>query len=90
MLLNFKGKPVFVDLWATWCDPCKEEFKFSDTLYQQLTKRGVQMLYVSLYKNVADSAWRSDIYKFELRGNHVLANKPLQDAFTTLIWGGVG
>ncbi len=90
LLANFQGKPIFLDLWAPWCEPCKEEFSYSETLYKDLKKRGIQMLYVSLYKDVVDSAWRSDIYKYQLRGNHIKANQVLQDALTTMIWGAPG
>ena len=28
----FNGKPVYIDLWATWCEPCLDEFKYSREL----------------------------------------------------------
>ncbi|MDB5030305.1 TlpA disulfide reductase family protein [Mucilaginibacter sp.] len=55
LLSKFKGKVVFIDLWATWCEPCKDEFRFSQTLYQELKKRGVEIIYVSLDKDAPDS-----------------------------------
>ena len=27
-LANYKGKFVYIDVWATWCKPCKEEYVF--------------------------------------------------------------
>jgi thiol-disulfide isomerase/thioredoxin len=32
MLANFKGKPVLVNLWATWCGPCVAEMPTLDAL----------------------------------------------------------
>ena len=29
---KFNSKAVFVDIWATWCSPCKAEFKYSNEL----------------------------------------------------------
>lgn len=34
-LRSFKGKVVFLNFWATWCGPCKEEMPSMDALYQQ-------------------------------------------------------
>ena len=35
-LADFKGKTVLVNLWATWCAPCREEMPALDRLEQQI------------------------------------------------------
>jgi thiol-disulfide isomerase/thioredoxin len=89
LLKPFKNKPVFIDLWATWCEPCVEEFKYSKPLYEYLTKNGIEIIYVSFDKEKDDSAWREKLSANELFGNHVRASKSLRDSLTTLIWGGI-
>ena len=85
----FKGKSVFIDLWATWCSPCIQEFKFSNSLYDFLNKNRVEIIYVSFDKGPSDILWRNMIQEYKLSGNHVKACKRLRDDFTTLIWGGI-
>ena len=89
LLDTFTGKPVFIDLWATWCGPCFSEFKFSDDLYKYLTKKNIEIIYVSFDKESDDGLWRKKINENKLLGNHILANKLLRDNITTLIWGGI-
>jgi len=89
LLDSFKNKPVFIDLWATWCTPCLEEFKYSKPLYEYLTKNGIEIIYVSFDKEKDDLLWRKRINANDLFGNHIRASKPLQDSLTTLIWGGI-
>lgn len=45
---NRDGKPLFVNFWATWCDPCKEEMPHIVELYQQYGNDQVEFLAVSL------------------------------------------
>lgn len=90
LFYRLKGKTLFLDLWAPWCEPCKEEFKYSATLYQELKKRNITLLYVSLNSNVDKHDWEESIRNYDLKGFHVLSNKKLEDSLTMLIWGHSG
>lgn len=37
-LSEYKGKVVFLNIWATWCPPCKEEMPHIDELYEEYNK----------------------------------------------------
>jgi cytochrome c biogenesis protein CcmG/thiol:disulfide interchange protein DsbE len=47
-LEQLQGKVVFLNIWATWCGPCREEMPSMETLYDELrTNRDFVMLAVS-------------------------------------------
>ena len=37
-LSEYKGKVVFLNIWATWCPPCKEELPYIEELYEEYNK----------------------------------------------------
>jgi peroxiredoxin len=47
-LKQFRGKPVLLNFWATWCAPCKEEMPELEQLYRQYKDQGLVVLGVSV------------------------------------------
>src|SRR2546423_1841707 len=47
-LAALRGKVVFVNVWATWCQPCIDEMPTIQQLYERLHGRGLEVLAVSL------------------------------------------
>lgn len=47
-LQDLKGKKVFVNLWASWCPPCKREMPSIEKLYQSVDTNKVQFILLAL------------------------------------------
>jgi thiol-disulfide isomerase/thioredoxin len=43
-MAGFRGRPLLVNFWATWCPPCIEEMPLLDTFQQQQAGRGWQVV----------------------------------------------
>ncbi|MBO9681317.1 MAG: TlpA family protein disulfide reductase [Flavisolibacter sp.] len=44
---SLKGKKIFVNLWASWCPPCKREMPSIEKLYQSVDSNKVKFLLIS-------------------------------------------
>lgn len=60
---SYRGKVLLLDVWASWCVPCKQELPMLDDLAKRLRSKGVEILAVSVDEQ------RSNVDKFlETRG----------------------
>src|ERR1041385_2158173 len=55
-LTDYRGKLVFLNFWASWCEPCEKEMPDLDTLNKTLKNRKFQMVTVSVDANPDDAA----------------------------------
>jgi cytochrome c biogenesis protein CcmG/thiol:disulfide interchange protein DsbE len=55
-LASLAGRPVLLNVWATWCPPCREEMPALQELHDRYDERGLAVVAVSLDASAADAA----------------------------------
>lgn len=68
---DFQGKVIYLDIWATWCKPCVEEFPYSKSLRQKILDDDIFFMYLSVDNDTAN--WKSYLHeKKNLNGIHLI------------------
>lgn len=70
-----KNKVVYLDMWASWCGPCRAEFPYSESLRAYYKNKPVIFLYASIDKSFI--AWKKAVVKEKLDNypyNFLIAN----------------
>lgn len=73
LLSDLRGKVVYIDVWATWCGPCLQEFPHSKKVQQRFKGNDqVAFLYVSVDRPDNLEKWKRMIADKKLKGVHVI------------------
>lgn len=48
LVAQYRGKPLLITFWATWCEPCRDEFPMLNELVKQYAPKGLHVVGVNL------------------------------------------
>ena len=66
VLESHKNKTILINVWATWCSDCIEDFPIEKALQQEFPD--VSFVFLSLDRS--EAAWKRGVKKYNLKGDH--------------------
>ena len=78
---DFKGKFVYIDLWATWCGPCKDEIPSLKALEKEYHGKNIQFVSISCDKQKMKPFWKKMVKDLGLTGVQLIADKDFKSSF---------
>ncbi|MBQ7041260.1 MAG: TlpA family protein disulfide reductase [Muribaculaceae bacterium] len=74
-LSDYKGKYVYVDLWASWCGPCNMEIPYLQELERTLDNDEVEFVAISIDEDVR--SWKAALTRNKMTGHQFIAPSEL-------------
>lgn len=80
-LKDLRGKYVYIDVWATWCGPCKAEIPFLQKVEKDYHGKNIEFVSLSVDKQADKSKWEKYVKENKLGGIQVIADKDFESEF---------
>ncbi len=80
-LEELKGKYVYVDVWATWCGPCKREIPFLKEVEKEFHNSNIEFVSTSIDKAKDHNTWVEMVKDKELGGIQLFADNDWSSKF---------
>ncbi len=78
---DFKGKYVYIDVWATWCGPCKAEIPFLKELEDKYHGKNIEFISISVDSQKDYKKWKEMILEKEMGGVQLFADAAFNSTF---------
>ena len=66
----YRGRLILLDIWGTWCGPCKAALSHSQEEYERL--KNYNLVYLYLANRSSDEAWKNVIKEYNVTGENVI------------------
>lgn len=80
-LESLKGKYVYVDVWATWCGPCRAEIPSLKKMEAAYHGKNIEFVSVSVDAEKDHDKWKTFVAEKELSGTQLFAGKTVVSEF---------
>ncbi len=74
-LSDYEGSIVYVDVWATWCGPCKSQLPYLMNLEEKYRNQPITFLSISVDKPADFNKWKAFVEEKEMKGVQLMAEK---------------
>ena len=71
---ELKGKYVYVDVWATWCGPCKQQIPYLKKLHEEYSDKNIAIVSLSIDKASNKDKWLRMVADEKLTGIQIMAD----------------
>ncbi|BAV95310.1 TlpA family protein disulfide reductase [Ichthyobacterium seriolicida] len=81
---DFKGKIVYIDIWATWCRPCVNEIPYLMELEEKYRGKGIEFVSISVDEGEkGNKNWKKMVGDKEMSGVQLIADNARKSNFVS-------
>ncbi|GAA3762925.1 TlpA disulfide reductase family protein [Flavobacterium ginsengiterrae] len=80
-LSDLKGKYIYIDLWATWCAPCRAEIPYLQKIEEKYHGKNIEFVSISIDKAKDNAKWKKFVTDKNLGGVQLFADKDWESEF---------
>jgi thiol-disulfide isomerase/thioredoxin len=80
-LSDFKGKIVYIDIWATWCGPCIKQMPALKELIKEYEGKNIAFVVISVDDKKDYAKWKKMVPVYNVGGTHLISDNALDSDF---------
>jgi len=88
ILQQYHGQPLLVTFWATWCEPCRDEYPMLNELAKQYDPQGLKVVGINLDQEGDLILMRRFLARYKPVFPNYRKSKGDEDAFNTMVMPG--